>query len=119
MSEQKLYTIGKVSTQTKIPISTLHYYDKKGLLPLIKRSPGGNRLFDEMDLEIIYYIDCFKRAGMTLKQIKTYFDLYKQGEQTAEQRQELLHHQLLTLEQQIHDMNEAKNVLLKKIKELH
>ena len=37
------YTIKQVSEKTNLSIYTLRYYDKEGLLPLIKRSESGIR----------------------------------------------------------------------------
>lgn len=118
MPENELYFIGKVSKKLNISISTLRYYDKEGLLPLIKRDKNGNRLFDELDLEILYCITCFKNAGMTLKQIKSYFLLYEKGDSTKEARNVLLNKQLEKLDEQLMKLEQAKQVLLKKIEEL-
>ena len=116
--KENLYLIGQVSKKLNIPISTLHYYDKQGLLPLVKRNSNGNRLFDDRDLEILYYITCFKDAGMTIKQIKTYFELYEQGANKKEDRKVLLEQQLVTLEEKISELEKAKKVLIGKINEL-
>ena len=118
MPEKELYFIGEVSKKLNISISTLRYYDKEGLLPLIKRDKNGNRLFDERDLEILSYITCFKNAGMTLKQIKSYFLLYEKGDATKEARYVLLNKQLEKLDEQLMILEQAKQVLLKKIEEL-
>ena len=44
------YSIGKVSKMLNISISTLRYYDKEGLLPLVNRTSGNIRVFDETDI---------------------------------------------------------------------
>ena len=40
-----MYTIGQVSELFQLPVSTLRYYDKEGLLPFVERSSGGIRMF--------------------------------------------------------------------------
>ena len=52
------YSIGEVSEMLAIPISTLRYYDKKGLLPLIERTNGNIRVFSDMDIRWLNMIEC-------------------------------------------------------------
>lgn len=40
-----MYSIGEISKKFNIPISTLRYYDKEGLLTNIKRNKSGIRQF--------------------------------------------------------------------------
>jgi fatty acid-binding protein DegV len=51
--ERKLYKIGHLSDLIGITHRTIRYYDQLGLLPHVKRSEGGVRLFDESDIVII------------------------------------------------------------------
>ena len=46
-----MYSIGDISKMLNISISTLRYYDKSGLLPLVNRSSGNIRVFDDTDVE--------------------------------------------------------------------
>ena len=47
-----MYTIGQVSQMFDLPVSTLRYYDKMGLLPGLART-SGTRRFDEEQLEAL------------------------------------------------------------------
>ena len=40
-----LYTAGEAAKILGIPVSTVRYYDKEGLIPNLKRSSSGIRLF--------------------------------------------------------------------------
>ena len=44
-----MYTIGQVSEQFDLPVSTLRYYDKEGLFPALTRTSGIRR-FGEQEL---------------------------------------------------------------------
>lgn len=55
------YTIGEMAKLLKIPASTLRYYDKKGLLPFVKRDKNGLRLFKDEDYEWLQIINCLKK----------------------------------------------------------
>ena len=53
----------------QLPISTLRYYDKEGLFPHLKRV-NGVRQFSESEIETLRVIDCLKRSGLEIKDIK-------------------------------------------------
>ncbi len=83
------YSIGEVSEMLGIPISTLRYYDKKGLLPLVERTNSNIRVFSDMDVRWLNMIECLKNTGMELKEIKTFFEWCEQGDSTIDQRYEM------------------------------
>ena len=88
MSEKK-YSIGEISEKLGISISTLRYYDKQGLLPLVERTNGNIRVFSELDVNLLNVIDCLKNTGLQLKYIKTYFEWCYEGDSTIDKRYEM------------------------------
>lgn len=113
---EKLYSIGEVSKKLDIPISTIRYYDKHELLPFVKRTEAGNRQFDELDLEILRYIICFKTASMPIKEIKRYVTLYQLGDDTISERYEIINKQKVLVHEKIEALNKALTVLEDKAK---
>lgn len=95
------YSIGEVSEMLNISISTLRYYDKQGLLPLVNRTQGNIRVFDESDIECLKMIECLKTTGMSLKDIKIFFEWCVEGDSTINKRYELFLKQKEKTEQQI------------------
>lgn len=95
------YSIGEVSEMLNISISTLRYYDKEGLLPLVNRTSGNIRVFDETDIECLNMIECLKTTGMPLKDIKTFFEWCEDGDSTIELRYQLFLKQKEKTEKQI------------------
>lgn len=85
----RVYTIKEVSEKTGLSIHTLRYYDKEGLLPFVKRSESGIRLFKDSDLEWLSTICVLKDTGMPLKKIREYIDLFLQGTSTLETRRQI------------------------------
>ncbi|MCF2682486.1 MerR family transcriptional regulator, partial [Faecalicatena contorta] len=55
-----------------LPISTLRYYDKEGFFPNLMRK-GNIRYFSDDELEAIRVIECLKRSGLEIKDIKQFF----------------------------------------------
>ena len=74
------YTVGKMARRLGVPASTIRYYDKEGLLPFVGRSSGGIRVFTEKDFEWLRIIECLKKTGMSLKDIREYIELAMQGD---------------------------------------
>ena len=95
------YTIGEMARKLNVAPSTLRYYDKEGLLPFVERSSGGIRVFKDEDMEWLRLLGCLKKAGMPLKEIRTFIDWSRQGDATIGQRLDLLEKQRQSvLEQQ-------------------
>lgn len=87
------YTIGEMARKLNVAPSTLRYYDKEGLLPFVERSSGGIRMFKDEDMEWLRLLGCLKKAGMPLKEIRSFLDWSRQGDATISQRLELLEKQ--------------------------
>lgn len=83
------YTIGELSKKLDIPASTLRYYDKEGLLPSMKRTNGGNRIFDDDTLARLAMVECLKKTGLSIKDIKTFIDWCDEGDSTIDDRLQL------------------------------
>ena len=73
--------------------STLRYYDKEGLLPFVERSGGGIRMFKGEDIEWLSIIECLKKTGMPIKEIKQFIDWCIEGDSTIDKRLELIDRQ--------------------------
>lgn len=98
------YSIKQVSEKTNLSTHTLRYYEKEGLLPLVHRSESGLRRFSDEDLEWLGLVCCLKSTGMPIRQIRTFVELSKQGNETLPQRCEILKQHKANVEEQIRVM---------------
>ena len=105
--ELKMYSIGEISKMFDLPISTLRYYDKEGLFPHLKRV-NGVRKFSENEIETLRVIDCLKRSGLEIKDIKEYMNLCSLGNSTLKQRKEIFVKQK---EEVLQEMEKLQKVL--------
>lgn len=105
------YTVGEMAKKLNVAPSTLRYYDKEGLLPFVERSSGGIRMFKDEDMEWLEIIECLKKTGMSIKDIKIFIDWCVAGDSTIDKRLEIIKKQRETVEQQISEMIEHLNVL--------
>ena len=76
-----MYTIGQISEMFQLPISTLRYYDKEGLFPDLERSSGIRR-FSEKEIEALRVIECLKKSGLEIKDIKLFMEWCSEGSAT-------------------------------------
>lgn len=105
-----MYSIGQISEMFGLPISTLRYYDKQGLFPGMERK-SGIRKFGEKELETLRVIECLKKSGLEIKDIRQFMDWCVEGPSTYALRKELFVRQKRTVEAEIAHMNKILDML--------
>ena len=98
-----MYTIGQVSEMFNLPISTLRYYDKEGLFPGMRRE-SGIRKFDETAIEALRIIECLKKSGLEIKEIKQFMAWCAEGSETYTLRRDLFLKRKKAVEEEIERM---------------
>lgn len=106
-----IYTVGEMAKKLGVAPSTLRYYDKEGLLPFVERSNGGIRIFKDSDYEWLKVIECLKKTGMQLKDIKSFIEMAMQGDETIEPRLALITKQKAAVIEQIAELQETLQTL--------
>lgn len=81
--------IGEFSKRVGLPVSTLHFYERKGLISP-ERNRSGHRDYCEHDIAWVEFIERLKDTGMPLAQIKDYADLRALGDSTLGERMGML-----------------------------
>ena len=105
-----MYTIGQVSEMFGVPVSTLRYYDREGLVPNIERK-GGQRRFGENELEALRVIECLKLSGLEIRDIKRFMDWTTQGAATYSERKELFESRRKAVEQEMERLQHTLDML--------
>lgn len=105
-----MYSIGQVAEMFDLPISTLRYYDKQGLFPKMKRV-SGIRKFSETEIEALRVIECLKKAGMEIKDIRQFMDWCMEGPSTYAKRKAMFETQKAHIEEEIARMNRTLDML--------
>ena len=104
------YTIGQVAELFNLPISTLRFYDKEGFFPNLQRS-SGIRQFTDREIETLRIVECLKKSGLGVKDIKQFIEWCSQGSKTFLQRRELFRKQKANVEAEIERMHKVLDVL--------
>ncbi len=105
-----MYTIGQISDMFNIPISTLRYYDKEGLFPDIQRR-SGIRIFSDREVEKLRMIECLKKTGMEIRDIREFMLWCQQGAETYEKRRDMLLRQKKAVEAEMERMSQVLDMI--------
>ena len=105
-----MHSIGQVAEMFGLPISTLRYYDKQGLFPNMERV-SGIRKFGNTEIEALRVIECLKKAGMEIKDIRQFMDWCSEGPSTYPQRKAMFEERKAHMEAEIAHMNRALDML--------
>lgn len=106
--------IGQVSERVGLPISTLRYYERRGIIRP-GRSPEGYRDYTEQDLAWIAFVQRLLATGMPLAQVQEYARLRHEGDSTVPQRLEMLYKHRGDLETKLQELQEQMGFLNQKI----
>ena len=98
-----MYTIGQVSAMFNLPVSTLRYYDKEGFFPNLERKAN--------ELEALRIIECLKKSGLEIKDIKQFFIWVSEGSSSYEKRKELFETRKSAVETEIQELQKTLSLL--------
>lgn len=104
------YSIGQISEKFNLTISQIRYYDKEGLLPNLKRV-NGVRKFDDNDVETIFLIECLKKCGLQIKEIKQFIEWTKEGDNTIDLRLKFFNKQKQKVEKEMQELNKVLDMV--------
>lgn len=76
--------IGQLANRAGVPIDTVRYYEKQGVLPPPSRSAAGYRRYGDDDLARLRFVRRAKALGFTLGEIRELLSLSgRRGEDMA------------------------------------
>ena len=112
MSQQ--YTIGQLAKAVKIPITTIRYYERIGLIEAENRSVGNYRLYDGMSLRRLKFIRAAQAIGFTLDNVRA---LLGEGDSTpcCGDVEQLIEDRLAEIDLRLKDLRQVQRVLKKSL----
>ncbi len=108
-------TIAEVSKRYEIPVDTLRYYERIGLLPPVNRAKSGFRDYTEGDCQWVSFIKCMRAAGIPVEALIDYVALFQQGDSTREARRQILVEQKELLQGRVDEQLRTLEYLERKI----
>lgn len=107
MDRERTYTISEAAEILGLAASAIRYYDKKGILPAVERSDGGVRRFSESDIDWLRMVQHLKMSGMSIAEIQEFTALYQRGDESIQQRRELVHARRRKILQQMEELQDT------------
>lgn len=101
------YTIKQAAEIMNVTPTTLRYYDKQGLLPFMERKESGYRVFSDTDIAMLKVIECLKKTGMSIKDIRQFSKWVLIGDDSLKERHEMFLERKRAVESQISELQET------------
>jgi len=100
--------VGEVSQRLGLNPQTLYFYERIGLIPSLKRTEAGYRLYDESDLERLTFITQAKTLGLSLDDIKELLTLQDGHQLSCQDVYDRLLKKVQQIDQTIHQLQTLK-----------
>lgn len=101
------YTIKEAAKIMNVTPSTLRYYDKQGLLPFMERKDSGYRIFSDTDMSMLHVIECLKKSGMPIKDIRQFSKWVQLGDDSLQERYEMFVERKRVVEAQMAELQKT------------
>lgn len=85
-----MYSMKQACQMTGMSYENLKFYCNEGLVPNVKRDSHNYRVFSEQDIQWIQGLNCLRKCGLGITELKEYTALCLLGEESIPQRKEIL-----------------------------
>lgn len=117
----KRLLISQLSKETGIPVHTIRYYEKYGLLRGKKDAnitSNNYTWYDELAIDKLALIKEAKEIGFTLAEIKRLIDAWHSKRMSPEKKLEVLHQKVAEVDQRIQQLEAMKRMLVEGMEEV-
>ena len=106
-----VFAIGEMSRRTGVNIETVRYYEKIGLMPKPNRSEGGNRLYNHVQLQRLFFIKRCREIGFSQSEIKALLSMVDHENITCAEVHRVTTAHVADIRQRIKDLRKLEKVL--------
>lgn len=106
-----MLTIGKLAKKAEVPISTVRYYEGRGLLRPDERTRSSYRLFGASSLQRLRFIRAAQEAGFTLEDISQLLALREGEADPCGEVQGIIEARLTVLDDELKRLRRVRKVL--------
>ncbi|MBT2530512.1 MerR family transcriptional regulator [Streptomyces sp. ISL-99] len=109
-------SIGKVAETTGLSVHALRFFEREGLfLREIPRSGGGQRIYEQADVDWLVLCGRLRDSGMSIATIKKFAELVRSGPGNETDRLALLREHERNVRAKIDDLNASLDVIHGKV----
>lgn len=112
-----MLTIGNLAKRTGTKVQTIRYYEQIGLMPEPGRTGGGQRRYDEADLDRLSFIRHARQLGFTLEAIRELLDLSDHPDRPCHEADVIARRQLKQVEQRLARLEALRTELKRMVHE--
>lgn len=112
-----MLSIGTLARRTGTKVQTIRYYEQVGLLPEPERTEGGQRRYDEDDLDRLAFVRHARQLGFTLDAIRELLDLSDNPGRSCADVDLIAHRQLKEVEIRIARLEALRKELKRMLRE--
>ena len=109
------HTIGQLSKAVGVPVSTIRYYERAGLLRPDARTGGNYRAYAEGSVARLRFIRAAQATGFSLKDIRELLALTGSDESPCEEVETVTRKRLEEVRQRIRELRHVEQVLAKSL----
>ena len=103
--------IGELAHRTGVPIDTVRYYERQGLLPQPERQPSGYRSYQPSDITRLRFVRRAKVLGFTLEEIRDLLALSGRREDDMGSLKAAAEHRLADVEAKLSELTRIRDGL--------
>lgn len=109
--------ISELSKKSGLPIDTLRFYEKKGLIDaeMVDRQTNNYRTYSAKSLKRLMLIQQAKRLGFTLAEIQEWIESFERDRLTNTEKYEILTRKLQAVDDRLADLQQMRSYLAEKI----
>lgn len=101
----------QLADEVGVNTQTLRYYERRGLLDVPPRSPGGYRDYPSDAIALLRFVKRSQQLGFTLDEIEELLELDAGGPDSCDSVRVLAHHRMADLERRIADLRRMHDAL--------
>ena len=105
------YRIGEITEKIGISADTLRYYEKIKLLPVIRRTDSGIRIYDDKDISRLRFIKRAQKMQFRLKEIAALLSMRDDPQHAREEVRLLTRKKMDEVEQHLGELKYLRNEL--------
>ncbi len=102
-----IYTMMQACRETGMTYQGLKFYCNEGLVPNVKRDKLNRRIFDERDIAWVKSLQCLRKCGMSIAEMKEYMNLCLKGAESIPERKIILEQRKSILLEQARELEES------------
>ncbi|MBM7785620.1 MerR family transcriptional regulator [Tenggerimyces flavus] len=101
----------ELADQVGVNTQTLRYYERRGLLTVPPRSPGGYRDYPSDAIALLRFVKRSQQLGFTLDEVEELLSLDAGGPDSCDAVRDLAHGRMTDLERRIADLQRMHSAL--------